>query len=267
MRLLTLIFSILATPLAAHEFWIEPLEYQIEADGSLEAHIVNGQEFAGEELAYLPNRFVNFVMFQGDEAQRVNGRPGDIPALQQEPLGEGLHIAAYESLNATVTYEAWEDFQKFVDHKDFGDIRSRHLERGISLDGFREIYSRYAKTLIGVGDNIGNDQRVGLETEIVALKNPYTDDLSEGMQVQVHYRNELRVDVQVEVFQKGPDGRVSIGLYRTNADGIATFPVQPGYRYMVDAVVLRAPNIELAATSNAVWETLWANLTFAVPAE
>ncbi|WP_108814242.1 DUF4198 domain-containing protein [Loktanella sp. Alg231-35] len=265
MRLLALIFSIVALPAVAHEFWIEPLQYQIEADGSLEANIVNGEEFAGGDLAFLPNRFVNFVLFLGDDAEQVSGRPGDIPALQQQPLGEGLHIAAYQATNATVTYEEWEKFQKFVDHKDFGDIRSQHIERGISLDGFREVYSRHVKTLIAVGNGEGSDRRVGLETEIVALKNPYTDDLSEGMKVQVYYRNELRADVQVEVFEKGPDGRVGIGLYRTNAEGIATFPVRPGYRYMADAVVLRAPNIELAATSNASWETLWANLTFAVP--
>lgn len=265
MRLLALFLSLCAVPAAAHEFWIEPLEYQIEADGSLEAHIVNGEEFAGGDLAYLPTRFVNFVLFSGEDAQRVSGRPGDIPALQEEPIGEGLHIAAYQANNATVTYEEWEKFQKFVDHKDFGDIRSQHLERGLPLDGFREVYSRFSKSLMGVGNSAGSDRRVGLETEIVALNNPYTDDLSGGMQVQVFYRNDVRADVQVEVFEKDPDGRVAISLYRTNEQGIATFPVRPGNRYMVDAVVLRVPNIELAATSQSVWETLWANLTFAVP--
>ncbi len=265
MRRLALIFCLFSTPLAAHEFWIEPIEYQVAAEGNLEAHIVNGEEFAGAKLSYLPQRFVNFVLFSGDQSARVEGRPGDLPALQQEPIGEGLNIAAYQANNATVDYQNWEKFQRFVDHKAFGDVLSRHEARGLPLTDFKEVYSRHAKTLIGVGNSEGADRRVGLETEIVALDNPYTDDLSDGFSVQVYYRNDLRPNTQVEVFEKGSDSRVAIGLYQTNADGIATFPVKPGYAYMVDAVVLREPGAELAERSGAVWETLWANLTFAVP--
>lgn len=265
MRILTLVFSLLAAPVAAHEFWIEPLAYQVETDASLEANIVNGQEFAGGKLAYLPQRFVNFMLFNGDQSAKVDGRPGDMPALQQGPVAEGLNIAAYQATNATVDYAEWEKFQNFVDHKDFGDVRSLHEARGIPVDGFKEIYSRHAKTLIGVGNSEGADRRVGLETEIVALTNPYVDETAAGFTVQVFYRNDVRANTQVEVFEKGPDGRVEISLHQTNAEGIATFPVRPGYRYMADAVVLRQPSDALAERSGAVWETLWANLTFAVP--
>ncbi len=265
MRILALVFSLLAAPATAHEFWIEPLAYQVEADGTLEADIVNGQEFTGLKLAYLPQRFVNFVLFAADGSARVEGRPGDLPALQQEPVAEGLNIAAYQANNAIVDYENWEKFQNFVDHKDFGDVRSLHEARGISVDGFKEVYSRHAKTLIGVGNSAGADRRVGLETEIVALTNPYTDDLVSGFQVQVFYRNDVRPNTQVEVFEKAANGTVAISLYRTNDAGIAVFPVRPGYRYMVDAVVLREPSAALMEQSGAVWETLWANLTFAVP--
>ncbi|MEO1638339.1 MAG: DUF4198 domain-containing protein [Pseudomonadota bacterium] len=265
MRLLALLLGLMAAPAAAHEFWLEPLEYQVPRDGTLEADIVNGEEFSGPKFAYLPQRFVNFMLFAGEERERVDGRPGDMPAMQVAPLAEGLNIAAYQAQNQTLTYEEWEKFQRFVDHKDFGDVRSMHEARGISLDGFREVYSRHAKTLIGVGDSAGEDRRVGLEVEIVALANPYTDDLANGMPVRVHYRYDLRTDVQVEVFEKAPNGQVAINYYRTNDEGIATFPVRPGYEYLVDSVVLREPNIELARETGASWETLWASLTFAVP--
>ncbi|MDX8353644.1 DUF4198 domain-containing protein [Cognatiyoonia sp. IB215182] len=249
----------------AHEFWIEPKAYQIPADGKLEADLVNGEEFAGVTLSYLPRSFVNFVLFAGEDVVRVRGRPGDIPALNQNPLSNGLHVAAYQTRNATVDYTNWEKFQRFVDHKDLGNVRQQHEARDLPLNDFLEVYSRYSKTLIGVGDGSGADRRVGLETEIVALSNPYTDDLSDGFQVQVHYRNDPRTNEQVEVFQKAPNGSVEIALYRTDDEGIATFPVIPGYAYMVDAVVLREPSAEIADQTGAVWETLWANLTFAVP--
>jgi uncharacterized GH25 family protein len=265
MRIIALILTLIAAPAAAHEFWIEPTNYQVAADGSLEANIVNGQEFAGVKLAYLPQRFENFALFAGDETTRVEGRLGDTPALQQDPVAEGLNIAAYQASNATVDYENWEKFQGFVDHKDFGDVLSLHEARGLPLEDFKEVYSRYAKTLIGVGNSAGADRRVGLETEIVALTNPYTDDMSAGFQVQVYYRNDVRANTQVEVFEKAADSQVSISLYQTDENGVATFPVRPGYSYMVDAVVLREPSERLTEQFGAVWETLWANLTFAVP--
>ena len=52
---------------------------------------------------------------------------------------------------------------------------------------------------------------------------------------------------------------------RTDAAGEARVPVLPGRHYMLDAVVLRAPAAELAEARDVVWESIWANLTFAVP--
>ena len=106
----------------------------------------------------------------------------------------------------------------------------------------------------------------GLETEIVALNNPYTDPASEGMRVKVLYQGSVRADAQVEVFEKASDGTVDVALYRTDAEGLAVLPLKPGHEYLVDAVVLRdTGNNDPAA--GAVWHSLWASLTFAVPAQ
>ena len=265
MRILAFILALAATPVAAHEFWLEPLEYQVAPDGKLEADIVNGQQFTGVKLPYLPQQFVNFVVFAGDQSARVGGRPGDRPALNQAPLAEGLNIAAYQARNATVNYETLESFENFVKHKDLGNAIAVHRERGLSEENFGELYSRYSKTLIGVGNSAGSDRRVGLETELVALTNPYTDDLSGGMRVQLFYRENMRANEQIEVFEKDAGGNVTVTTYRTDDQGIAAIPVKPGYRYMFDAVVLRVPTQSLQDTTGTVWETLWANLTFAVP--
>ncbi len=265
MRCLTLVLSLFAAPVSAHEFWIEPLRYQIAGDRNLEANIVNGQEFSGRSLPYVPGQFVNFVLFSGDETARVRGRAGDRPALNQAPVQEGLNIAAYQAKNSVVNYETWGKFQTFIDHKDLGNLLPRHQERGLPEENFSEIYSRYSKSLIGVGNSAGSDRRAGLETELVALTNPYTDDLTNGFSVQLFYRENVRANEQIEVFEKRRGEAASINLYRTDDQGIATFPVKPGHRYMIDAVVIREPSAQLAEMTGAVWETLWANLTFATP--
>jgi hypothetical protein len=265
MRIFSLLFLLSAVPASAHEFWIEPTAYQIAPDVNLQANIVNGQDFGGTPQVYFPQRFEHFVVISDELAQNVQGRAGDRPALNQPAIAEGLQVVTYQARNATVGYKTWEDFQRFVDHKDFGDILTQHQARDLPEIEFEEVYSRYSKTLIGVGTSIGADSRSGLETELVALTNPYTDDLSGGFSVQLYYRQDIRADVQIEVFEKSNAGDVDITYYRTNAEGIATFPVQAGYSYMVDAVVLRVPSAALAAETGAVWETLWANLTFGVP--
>ncbi len=248
----------------AHEFWIEPLDYQVEAEGRIQGELVNGQEFEGSKLGYLPQRFSRFTVASEMRQGNVENRLGARPALDIDPLTEGLHVISYQSQMSTVNYAEWAKFLSFAEHKNFEDIEARHDARGLPRDGFDEGYWRFSKTLVGVGNSLGNDFRSGLATEFVALDNPYTDDVTGGLRVQLYYLDDLRPDVQVELFEKASDGAVEVTLHRTDENGIATLPVKAGHSYLVDAVVLREPSPDLVAADIA-WETLWAALTFEVP--
>jgi len=266
MRILAILFALTAAlPAQSHEFWIEPLQYQVELDGIISGELTNGQEFEGTQLGFLPLRFTRFTVAAGLRQGDVENRIGARPALDIEPLAEGLNVISYQSRMSILTYSEWEKFLKFAAHKDFADIEAIHDARGLPREGFQEGYWRFAKTLIGVGSSIGNDFRTGLATEFVALDNPYTDDLSNGLRVQLYYLDDLVPDGQVELFEKAPDGTVEITLHRTDENAIATLPVKAGYSYLVDHVVLREPSAELAADAEIEWETLWAALTFGVP--
>lgn len=260
----TLMLTTTATTLSAHELWLEPLDYQVEQSGQLQAQIKNGQDFEGSTLPYIDRRFRHFIVFQDGDGIKVTGRNGDVPALNMTANRAGLNVVAYQSTPATITYENWEKFQTFIDHKDFGDVRSEHDARGLPDADFTETYVRYSKSLIAVGDGAGADLRVGLETELVALTNPYTDDLTDGFQVQLFYGENVRADEQIEVFAKAADDTLEVTYVRTNADGIATIPMQSGTAYQLDAVVLR-PAGEAVASQGSVYETLWANMTFMAP--
>ncbi len=269
MRVLTFCLALLTGPVAAHEFWLEPTAYQVPADGSLTAQIVNGQQFGGLTLPYFPNRIQRYEVFAGDKDVPVDMRIGDVPGLNVPAAGPGLNVVIYESAVATVKYDDPAVFKRFVEHKDFassfGDVLARHAERGLPESGFSEAYWRYCKTLIGVGDAAGSDTRRGMETEFVALTNPYTDDLTAGFRAQLFYGDAPRANVQVELYEKAPDGTVEVTKHRTDEQGVATLPVKSGYSYMIDSVVIREPSAEVTAQTGGVWETLWASLTFAAP--
>lgn len=262
----------LALPLAciafsakAHEFWIDPEAYLIPGDGTVVAATRVGQTYKGSSYSFLPPQFRRFDYALGDVVAPVPGTIGDRPAVTMAAPGDGLLVLIHETTDMTVTYTEFENFEEFVKHKDATWVLAEHEARGLPTDRFKEAYSRYAKSLIGIGGAEGADRAFGLETEIVALENPYTGDMSDGMDVQVLYKGAPRADEQIEIFEKAADESVEVSTLRTDAEGRATIPVRPGYQYMLDSVVLREPTPELAAAMDSVWESLWANLTFAVP--
>ena len=245
----------------AHEFWIGPEEYQVQSGAPLLAHLRNGQNFKGMSLTYFEDQTARFDLITSRGTIPVQPRMGDIPPLDMAAPGDGLVVAVYETSPATLKYADWDQFQTFADDKDFPDIRERHMGRGLPETGFTESYTRFAKALVAVGSGAGADGITGMETEFVALTNPYTSDPAQGFSARLYYQGKPRLNAQVEVFEKAPDGTVAVSIFRTDDSGGVTIPVRRGHRYLLDGVVLRpAPD-----GGTPVWESLWAALTFAVP--
>ena len=249
----------------AHEFWIDPLAFQVPDGSAVVAHLRVGQDFEGSSYSYIPRNFRRFDYALSGSVEDVPGVVGDRPALNMVPEGTGLMSVAHVTTDQFISWDPFEKFVSFVEHKDAAWVLDRHAELGLAEDGTREVYSRYAKTLVAIADGVGADRAFGLLTELVALENPYTGDMGDGIDVRLLYRGEGRADAQIEVFEKASDGTVRIFTVRTDADGQASVPVQSGFRYMLDAVVLREPDPALAEERDVQWESLWANLTFEVP--
>lgn len=270
-QLSAIIFSILpALPAVAHEYWLSPLNYQVESGEKIAAHFRNGEEFVGSTFPYLPNRLNRFEIVVEGQAYNLSPRAGDNPALQVPAPGrDGLVVVLAETTPSKVIYEEWEKFLSFAEHKDFPKAEADHSANGWSQEKVVESYTRHVKTLIATGTGVGADAPTGMTTEFVALTNPYDADFEGQMKVALFYQDEPRADAQVEVFDRAPDDSVTISLHRTDAAGEAVIPVTAGHEYLFDAVVLRPA---AAAQTGAgydpdqpVWETLWAALTFAVP--
>ncbi len=259
--LTTLVTLGAVSPAVSHEFWIEPLRYQLQTGETIEARFRNGEEFEGTELGFFDRRSAQLqIAFSGRRVD-LTPRNGDRPAISAQPLGTGLHVLVHETKTSTIRYKEWAKFAKFAKHKDFPDIKARHDARGLPDADFTEQYSRHAKALVAIGGHEGADTRFGLETEIVALSNPYDPNFNQKLGIQVFDQSATRPDAQIEVFEKAPDVTVTVTLTRTDSQGLAMIATKPGHDYLLDAVVLRpAPD-----DAEHVWETYWAALTFSVP--
>jgi hypothetical protein len=247
----------------AHEFWIDPQDFTVDAGEALLANTRVGQEFSGGAMSFLPQNFETYYVISNGERRDVEGRFGDIPSLSMEGLDEGLAVIVHQASPNQLTWTTWERFLNFANHKDLGDVTAMHEARALSQEDVTEDYIRYAKSLVAVGNGTGEDTRVGLLADLVALSNPYTDATDGGVPMQLWYDGALQPDYQVELFAETPDGDVTITLHRTDADGVVLLPVEPGVTYMADAVFLEA--VDPATDGDASWVTHWANMTFEVP--
>ena len=255
------VYAVSALPALAHEFWIKPQNYQVESGAPFVADLMNGENFEGGPQAFFQTRTARSELIQRGKTTLYTGRMGDVPAIQAVIPDGGLAVYLHQTRPATLKYKTWEKFANFAKHKDFPDIRARQNARNLPERDFFETYTRYTKALIAVGHARGQDDPTGMETEFVALSNPYVDDVSAGFPVRLLYRGHPRPDAQVEIFERAPDGQVTISLTRTDALGQAIIPVVSGHEYLLDAVILRpAPGGQ-----QAVWESLWAAMTFLVP--
>jgi len=255
----------LSSPILAHEFWLEPLDFTPAAGNSVKVQIRNGQKFSGIELAYFDNRIVMFDWLQSGQRAPVVARAGDAPAVNVANGGDGLVVLVYQSTPSLLTYREWALFANFVTHKGSPEAIGRHRARALPKVNFKEIYTRYCKTLIGGGSAKGQDAPTGMEAEIVALANPYTEDLRQGMPVQVLYQGVPRAHAQIEVFERTLSGEIIVSMLQADGTGHAMVPVTQGHEYLLDSVVLREPTAALFQEKGAVWQSLWASLTFAVP--
>ncbi len=255
-----------AVPAFGHEVWIEPLEWQVSPQDEIKADIFNGENFAGFALIWDEKAIERAEFWNDDQATGVKGRLGDRPALATEKQQEGLVTLVYESSYRTVDYDSYEEFASFVNEKGHAPVLEQHAERRLSRTAIKEAYARFAKSLVQVGRESGEDGFRGMEFELVALDNPYFGTDAEEMTVRLYYQGDVLPDNRVTVFERASNGSVSSTVLQTDQNGEASFPVVAGTAYLVDSVLLREPARALVVeTRGAVWESLWASLTFRVP--
>ena len=264
-RLLAKIASLafFALPAAAHEFWVQPLDYAVDVGEPIQGVLKNGDMFKGPTYPYLDEWFSRFEVIDRKGATPVIGRRGDSPALNFKTERGGLHIVAYASTMYSLTYANFEKFAFFVRSKKLDWVLDAHAARGLP-DKVKETYSRYPKALVKVGSGAGRDRLVGMPFELVAEINPYSDAAKDGVRVRLYYEGEPYPGADVQIFHRPGDGEEVVKDHvTTDATGRAVIPAFDGGPFLINATMIREPRAEGAA-KGAMWESLWASMTYEV---
>ncbi len=264
--ILTLGFFASAFGAQAHEFWIQPLSYRLAAEEPLIADVRVGQEFGGNQLAYIPSTINALNITNADGTDKIVGRIGDIPAINILPETGGLQILNLFSTSSVLTWDEFQGFDEFVNLHGMGWVLDRHTERGLPDVGFKEAYTRFVKTLVAVGDGAGQDRFTGMFFELVAGKNPYTDDMSDGMPITIMFKGQPLPDKQVDLFFRDTAGELTRISVQSNAEGLAIIPNIGDGEYMINVVHMIEPFPEDQERTGVVWHSLWGSITFAIGA-
>ncbi len=264
--ILTLGFLGAALGAQAHEFWIQPHDYRLEAGAELVADVKVGMDFGGNKLAFLPNQINAFNITDADGPHKIEGRIGDIPSVNIIPTGDGLQILNLFSTSSTLTWDEFQKFDDFVNLHGMGWVLERHAERGLPDVGFKEAYTRFVKSLVAIGDGAGQDRFTGMFFELVAGQNPYTDDMSGGMPITIFFKGEPLPDKQVDLFYRNLNGEVSRLSVQSDANGQAIVPNVGDGEYMVNVVHMIEPFPEDQERTGVVWHSLWGSITYAIGA-
>jgi len=266
----------------AHEFWIEPSSFQPETNQILTADLLIGTDYLGSSGIYVPDQIEAFAFLRPKaagpagnhsddqiERQEISGRYGDRPAGKFNSGAAGLGIILHQTAPIRMVYSSTTKFDDFAREKGFDQAFEQHQRLGLALDKITERYQRFAKSLINVGEPVtagaGIDRHLGLAIELVAEKNPYQLPPLETMPIRLYASGKPLANAQITVFTRHNPRDVEVAKYRTDQAGRAHFAVLAGRDYLVDSVILRP--LPEADVGDAMWESLWASLTFQIPAK
>ena len=260
--LLLIAYSIRAN---AHEFWIEPTQYQLN-DDLINAHLRVGQEFQGMVLMYNPQDFKTFKILSGskNKKEKIKGILGDVPAINITTNLDNLLIIYHETKDKYVDYKKFQKFEDFVNEKGYQQLINTHFEKGFPESNFIESYRRYAKSLITLNGSEGKDKKTGLLFEFVLDQNPYKGLNSKQMSGTLYYKKKPLKKNLVTIFSKYKNTKLSIVNTITDDKGKFTFDIEPGREYLLDSVVIYSLKAD-PEKNEPIWHSDWASTTFLIP--
>lgn len=257
---LVVLAGALASPLLAHDFWIEPSSFRPPVHTAVSARLMVGQNFQGDPVPRNPALILKFLLVSGGGEVPLDGRSGDDPAGTAEISVPGLQALAYRSGNSVVSLEA-QKFEDYLREEGLERIIEARARRGESQKASRELFSRCAKALLFAGPlgSAGDDRELGLTLELVAEKNPYGLRAGTELPVRLLYEGKPLEGALVTALPHGPaQDKLS---RRTDRKGRVRLPLPYGGVWLVKAVHM----VPAPPDSGADWQSLWASLTFEIP--
>lgn len=259
------LFWIAAPAVQAHELWIEPTQSHFEKNETLRADLRIGDMFVGSSMIYLSGQTERLALLTRKGRKTLSPRDGNRPVFLIPGEAPGHVMLVYQSTSSYVRYETADKFFTFADKKGADWVRDHHASHGFPSADFVERYKRFAKASVTIDDRTPSsvDSQIGMEVEFTLLDIQQTDNgTSHG--IQLTRDGTVMADAPLTLFARQPDGTVSTSRHRTDSQGIFTALAIADHDYLLDHVTLHQIDPD-QDRNGAIWESLWASLTFSGP--
>ena len=252
-----------ASPLLAHDFWLQPQTFWTRSGGSVPMVLLVGHGAARQRSSISADRFTLF---------RSSGPAGVINRISDLTLGSaadasvtfatpGTYMVFFSTSNIPSELPAIR-FNDYATAEGLSQVLAQRASNGSMSRPGRELYSRRGKAIVQVGP-IGKTPQpqitkpVGLGLEIVPLSNPYAPGNTSQITVQVLYRGQPLAGALVKLNNLDADAQ-PVEVHRSDASGRATFQARHAGQWQFN-VVWSQP---LANNSTADFLTTFSSLTF-----
>jgi len=256
-----LVFLFSSISASAHDLWILPGKFRPAAAEPAPVFIGSGDRFPESAALVDPERLEDLVV------HTVNGRaPLPSPRVDRTSLVADCVVPQAGTAVVTVSLKphrirlSADDFNAYLAEDGLPHILRSRGERDESGRPARERYSKWAKTILQVGEGADElwSQPVGLKLEIVPLTNPFT--LSGGDEVSLYVAFDGIPLPGVIVTAARAGGEPSELKGWTDVKGRLTLKVPEAGRWYVHVVHM----VRLENDPESDWESFWSTLTFEV---
>jgi uncharacterized GH25 family protein len=259
--LVAVLAAVPAVRVHAHDFWIEPDTFRPAPGHLLRVDLRVGDTFGqGEPFPRDPTHARRFGAIGPDGERAIPGRAGRTPAGRIRVDAPGTYVLVYRG-NARTVQLAADRFEAYLHHEGLDHIVAMRAAAGEHFEPGREAFSRCAKAIVRVGEAAGGWDRVaGLSLELIPAGDPSRLAAGDTLTVRLLHEGRPLAGTRVSAMPVTAPDAVVHGT--TAADGRVAVPLDRPGRWLVKAVhMMRADRRD-----DADWESLWASLTFEVPA-
>lgn len=233
--------ALLAAPLAAHDFWLQPLKFWTVPGGRVPMTFLVGHGVARQRSSVAADRFSLFRSIgpQGAVDRKPQLTLGQASDTAPEFAAPGTYLMAFSTTSVASDLPALR-FNDYAAAEGLTLVLRQRAASNTATSAGRELYSRRGKALIQVGPLATAPQPyvtapIGLGLEIVPLLNPYALGKSQTLPVRVLYLGRPLAGALVKLNNLAADAE-PVENHLTNANGEAVFAARRSGDWQLNVV-------------------------------